>query len=46
MCCQKSVMLFFYDARVQTTLGDYSVLDASSGVLPERIVITHIFRRP
>ena len=40
---KKVAILFFYDAGVQTTLGDYDVLDASSGVLPERIVITLYF---
>jgi len=35
--------LFFYDARVQTILEDYFVLDASSGVLPERIVTALYF---
>ena len=43
-CAFKEVaILFFYDACVQTTLGDYLVLDAFSGVLPERIVITPYF---
>ena len=42
-CAFKEVaILFFYDAGVQTTLGDYLVLDASSSVLLERIVITHL----
>lgn len=36
-------ILLFYDADVQTTLGDYHVLDAPSSVLPERIVITYYF---
>ena len=36
-------ILFSYDADVQTTLGDYPVLDAPSSVLPERIVNTHYF---
>ena len=43
-CAFKEVaILLFYDAGVQTTLGDYLVLDASSGVLPERIVIALLF---
>jgi hypothetical protein len=36
-------ILLFCDAGVQTTLGDYLVLDAPSSVLPESIVNTPCF---
>ena len=40
-CAFKEVaILFSYDAGVQTTLGDYHVLDAPFSVLLERIVTT------
>jgi len=43
-CAVKEVaILLSYDAFVQTTLGDYIVLDAPPGVLLGRIVITPYF---